>query len=131
MNARLLEVVLRPGMVLRFVFLTLMLLVTGAAAEPLTLDVRAAEAGYDIRTRLPILKITVMNREALGRFSRDNIGRKFALRIDGETVLETVIREPLLGGSFQISGPTDDEVRAIAQRLSTKGARVQLDTAPN
>ena len=104
-----------------------------AAAEPLTLDIRAATAGFDQRTREPILTIalTAVAREAFFHLTRDNIGRSMELRIDGKTVLTSVIRDSLLAGSFQVSGHTHETYRSLADRLSKEGAKVQVEIAPN
>ncbi len=39
-----------------------------------------------------------------GQITRDNVGRPFAVVLDGKVITAPVIREPILGGSGQISG---------------------------
>jgi len=39
-----------------------------------------------------------------GNVTRDNVGRPFAVVLDGKVITAPVIREPILGGSGQISG---------------------------
>jgi hypothetical protein len=102
-------------------------LISATMAEPLTLDIRRAEAGHDRQSGNPILQITVANGQALARFATDNVGRKVDLRIDGISVLTTIIREPILGGSMQISVPTDGDARDLAAQVSKGTARVQAE----
>jgi preprotein translocase subunit SecD len=108
-------------------------LLTAAAAEPLTVDVREAQAGYDQRTGQPVLTITLLGsaREAFSRLTRDNVGRQLELRIDGKAVLTSVIRDALLAGSFQVSGHDQETYRSLADQLSKEGAKVQVEIAPN
>ena len=50
-----------------------------------------------------------------------------AIRVNGETVIASVIREPLIG-TWQISGDLDpDWLRTIASRLSADDAKVELE----
>jgi len=74
-------------------------LMTAAVAEPVTLDVSSARVGQDKRSGQPILSITVTtaSKQALGKLSTDNIGRKAELRVDGKTILTSTFREPILG----------------------------------
>jgi preprotein translocase subunit SecD len=108
-------------------------LVLAAASETLTLDVRDARASHDQRTRQPVLHITLTGPagNAFARLTRDNVGRAMELRIDGKTVLTAVIREPILGGTVQISGPEADEAHSIAERLLSGVGKVQVTVAPN
>jgi preprotein translocase subunit SecD len=57
------------------------------------------------------------------------------MRIDGETMMAPVIREPIMGGSFQISGAdlTADKLRALAERLcqDERCVRVQVEIVPD
>jgi preprotein translocase subunit SecD len=105
------------------------LLVLAATSEPLTLDVRGARADLDKRTGQPVLHITLSG-DGLARFTSENVGRQIELRIDGKTVLTTVIREPILGAGVQIVGPSLDEAHAIAGRLATGAAKVQVEIVP-
>lgn len=89
--------------------------------------------GHDQRTAVPILQIVVTEIEkgALARFSQDNIGSKIEVRVGGEAVLlSTVIREPLLGGSIQISGPSEEQIRAAVERLSKPNLKIELVVVP-
>jgi len=100
-----------------------------AVAQPLVLEIQKAEAAVDSRTKEPIVTI-VLTKESARRFhelSVNNIGRVFELRIDGRVVMRPVIREPILGPRFQISGKfTAAEAKDMAERLS-KGAKIEVE----
>ena len=108
-------------------------LMATVVAEPLTLEVVEAQAGYEQRTRVPIINITVSEstRAILVQFSSNNIGRWVELRVNGKTILKTIIREPLLGRRFQISGPSTEEAQVSAAQLSATGVKVEIEAMPN
>lgn len=65
-----------------------------------------ARAGFDSRTSEPIVSFRFDNAGA-SRFAditRANVGRPFAIVLDGKVLSAPVIREPITGGSGQISG---------------------------
>ncbi len=100
-----------------------------AGAEPLVLEVARAEAGFDVRTNQPIVKIafTEASKGAFAKLTADNIARPMEMRIDGQVLTKAVIREPLLGGSFQISGNFSvEKTRDIADHLPP-GAKVEVE----
>jgi SecD/SecF fusion protein len=60
-----------------------------------------------------------------------NIGRKFALRIDGQSVSEPVIREPIFGGTGQISGHfTVQQARDTTARLLSGKSKLEMEIVP-
>ena len=92
---------------LRWSALGVLLLSVAAAAEPLTVDVRDAQAGYDPRTGQPVLAIRMGDAAAaFSRLTRDGVGRSMELRIDGKAVATSVVREPILGGTLQSAART-------------------------
>jgi preprotein translocase subunit SecD len=103
-------------------------LTAAAIADPLVLEVKDAVAGLDQRTRDPILTITLTpaSQQAFGRLTAANVGRKAEMRIDGKVVLAPIIREPILGGTLQISGRELGDVRALASRLSIGDVRLEV-----
>jgi len=107
-------------------------LIAACLAEPLTLEVISAQAGSDQRTSKPILtiRLTGVSKQALYYFSINNIARKTDLRINGRTVISSVIREPLVGGVFQISGDdlTPEKIQGLVEELSKPGIQVEIDT---
>jgi preprotein translocase subunit SecD len=69
-------------------------------------DLTDAQPGFDQRTNEPIVTFRFNSRGALAfaRVTQENVGRPFAIVLDNEVISAPVIREPILGGSGQISG---------------------------
>jgi preprotein translocase subunit SecD len=69
-------------------------------------DLVDAQPGFDQRTREPIVTFRFNNSGArrFGQVTTENVGRPFAIVLDNEVVSAPVIREPITGGSGQISG---------------------------
>ncbi len=82
-------------------------LLSTALAEPISLEVLRADIRTDERTHQPVLNIAFApsGHDALRRYTSDNLGRKMELRIDGKAIMSAVIRDSVLGGAVQISGP--------------------------
>ena len=108
-----------------FVF-GLLLLSAPALAEPLTLEVTEAEVAYDARNSQPIVtfRMSEASRKAFADFSARNVGEKIDLRIDGNSVMKTVIREPITGGVGQILATSQDSARQLTDRLKSKAPLV-------
>jgi len=69
-------------------------------------DLTDAQPGFDQRTSEPIVTFR-FNSNGARRFAQatqENVGRPFAIVLDNEVISAPVIREPILGGSGQISG---------------------------
>jgi preprotein translocase subunit SecD len=69
-------------------------------------DLTDAQPGFDQRTSEPIVTFR-FNTNGARRFAQatqENVGRPFAIILDNEVISAPVIREPILGGSGQISG---------------------------
>lgn len=69
-------------------------------------DLTDAQPGFDQRTSEPIVTFR-FNSSGARRFSQattENVGLPFAIVLDNEVVSAPVIREPITGGSGQISG---------------------------
>jgi SecD/SecF fusion protein len=69
-------------------------------------DLTDAQASFDQRTGEPIVnfKFNSIGGRKFGRATQDNVGQRFAIVLDNEVISAPVIREPILGGSGQISG---------------------------
>jgi preprotein translocase subunit SecD len=125
---------MRP--LLRRLLFTAMALVAAApaAAEPLSLTIVEARAGADAATGLPVVTLTMSaeSASAFAAFTGQNVGRRVALMVDGETVSAPVVREPILGDVVQISGSIAglDGARALAARLAAGSAHVSVDVVP-
>lgn len=65
-----------------------------------------ARSGYDDRTGQPVINFRLDNAGArqFGEITRANVGKPFAIVLDGKVLSAPVINEPIPGGSGQISG---------------------------
>jgi preprotein translocase subunit SecD len=87
-----------------------------------------AQAAFDQYTTLPIVlfRFSAAGAEKFASFTRNNIGRPFAVVIDGHVITAPIIREPILGGTGQISGNfTSASTRQLAARIRS-GACAEL-----
>ncbi|WP_311028753.1 protein translocase subunit SecDF [Mesorhizobium koreense] len=69
-------------------------------------DLVDAQSGFDQRTGEPIVSFRFDNKGAtrFGIASQQNVGKLFAIILDNKVISAPVIREPILGGTGQISG---------------------------
>lgn len=65
-----------------------------------------AQTGYDQRTSEPIVsfRFDTKGAQRFGQATQQGVGREFAIVLDEQVISAPVIREPILGGSGQISG---------------------------
>lgn len=65
-----------------------------------------AQAGFDQRTNEPIVtfRFDTKGAQRFGQVTQQNVGRLFAVVLDGAVITAPRINEPILGGSGQISG---------------------------
>jgi preprotein translocase subunit SecD len=65
-----------------------------------------AAPGFEKNTGQPIVsfRFSANGTRRFAEITRDNIGRPFAILLDNEVLSAPIIREPILGGSGQISG---------------------------
>ena len=65
-----------------------------------------AQPGFDQRTNEPVVtfRFDTAGARRFGRATQQNVGRPFAIVLDNKVISAPVIREPILGGSGQISG---------------------------
>jgi protein-export membrane protein SecD len=65
-----------------------------------------AQPGFDSRTGEPIVtfRFDSAGAKRFGRVTQDNVGLPFAIVLDSKVISAPVIREPILGGTGQISG---------------------------
>src|SRR5712671_6369586 len=99
-----------------------------AAAEPLLFDVAQAELVYDQRTGEPMVsfRFTPDSARRFAQFTSQNVGHAAEMRVDGKAYSRPVIREPIIGGSGQISGHlSEQEGRDLAARLSA-GTKLEI-----
>jgi len=69
-------------------------------------DLTDAQPGFDQRTSEPIVTFRFNNNGArrFAQVTQENVHKPFAIVLDNEVISAPVIREPILGGSGQISG---------------------------
>jgi preprotein translocase subunit SecD len=79
-----------------------------------------AQPGVSVHTQWPIITFR-FNAEGTGkfaRFTRESIGRPFAIVVDGRVISTPIIQEPILAGEGEISGNfTADEAARLAARM--------------
>ncbi len=69
-------------------------------------DLVDSQPGFDPQTREPVVTFRFNNSGArrFGTVTVENVGRPFAIVLDNEVISAPVIRQPITGGSGQISG---------------------------
>ena len=108
----------------------LMALAGAAVAEPLTVELTIVAPGLDQPTKLPLIsfKMTPESARLFAELTTKNVGRKMEVRIDGKTVMTPVIREPILGGSGQVTSDwTLKQTKEIADRLSSGKSKIEFE----
>jgi len=104
-----------------------------ATAEPLLIEIVRAEVGFDQRIGQPIISFTMAeaSRRLFAEFTRQNVGRAMEVRVDGRVIMTPVIREPIVGGTGQLLGGfSTAEANALAERLSTGNAKIEVEIVP-
>jgi protein-export membrane protein SecD len=90
---------------------------TSSAATVDGADLQDATAGFSQQTNEPIVNFRFNQKGALrfGKLTADNVGKPFAIVLDGEVISAPRINEAILGGSGQISGNfTTEEANSLA-----------------
>jgi len=69
-------------------------------------DLADAQPGFDSRTNEPVInfRFNQVGARKFANFTKNNVGKPFAIVLDDKVLSAPVIREPILGGSGQISG---------------------------
>ena len=83
-------------------------------------DLVDAQAAFDQRTNEPVIAFRFNNAgaRAFARYTAEHVGRPFAIVLDDVVVSSPVIREPILGGSGQVSGNfTVEAAKQLAVQL--------------
>jgi protein-export membrane protein SecD len=92
-------------------------------------DLDSADPGFDSRTNEPIISFRFKTNGAriFGRVTQENVGRRFAIVLDGKAISAPVIRDQILGGTGQISGNfTVEEVNRTATLLKSGSLPAKL-----
>jgi protein-export membrane protein SecD len=69
-------------------------------------DLVSAQAGFDGQNGQPVInfRFNSIGSHKFGEATQQNVGKRFAIVLDNKVLSAPVIREPILGGSGQISG---------------------------
>src|SRR5690606_28263067 len=109
---------------------------TGAAFEVLSRQVMIsgeqlidARQSYDPQSNLPVVTIRFDSggSSTFARVTQQNVGKRFAMVLDGKVLSAPSINEPILGGSAQISGNfTVASANALAISLRSGALPVKM-----
>lgn len=69
-------------------------------------DLTDAQPSFDLRTNEPVVtfRFSTAGTRKFAQATAENVGRPLAIVVDGEVLSAPIIREPITGGSGQISG---------------------------
>ncbi len=83
-----------------------------------------AKAGFDQRTSEPIVSFSFDSTGArqFAEITQANVGKPFAIVLDGKVLTAPVIREPIIGGQGQISGNFNPQEATVLSALLRSGA---------
>ncbi|MCA1491190.1 protein translocase subunit SecD [Sinorhizobium alkalisoli] len=83
-----------------------------------------AKVGFDQRTNQPVVDFSFdsLGARQFAEITRENVGRPFAVVLDGKVLTAPVINEPILGGRGQISGNFTAEEATVLSALLRSGA---------
>jgi len=83
-----------------------------------------ARAGFDSQTGEPVVtfRFDSLGARQFGDITRKNVGRPFAIVLDDKVLSAPVIREPIVGGTGQISGNFTVEDTVMLSALLRSGA---------
>jgi len=91
-------------------------------------DLTDAQPGFDQRTSEPIVsfRFNTSGARKFAQTTQENVGKPFAIVLDNEVISAPVIREPILGGSGQISGSfTSRSARSVPVSARTRSPRAK------
>jgi preprotein translocase subunit SecD len=92
-------------------------------------DLADAQPGFDSRTGEPVInfRFNQIGARKFAEFTKDHVGRPFAIVLDDKVLSAPVIREPILGGSGQISGNfTVESTNRLAVQLRSGSLPTKL-----
>ena len=83
-------------------------------------DIVDAQASFDVRTNDAVVsfRFSAEGARRFGQVTQENVGKPFAIVLDNEVLSAPIIREPIMGGTGQISGAfTVQEANDMAIQL--------------
>ncbi len=94
-------------------------------------DLADAQPGNDSRNNEPVVNFRFNQKGArlFGKVTQENVGKPFAMVLDKKVISAPVIREPILGGSGQISGsftPQDANNLSVLLRSGALPAKLTV-----
>ena len=92
-------------------------------------NLTGASAGIDSRTNEDVVNIQfdTQGGQKFAKLSTENVGKNFAIILDGEVISAPVFNEPILGGAAQISGSfTSESANNLAISLRSGALPVPL-----
>ena len=91
-------------------------------------DIASAAASFDQNNRPGVdFNFTTRGTREFARVTQENVGRPFAIVLNGEVLSAPVIQTPIVGGSGQITGNfTVDEAKRLALLLRAGMLPVKL-----
>src|SRR6186713_1425415 len=92
-------------------------------------DLTDAQPGFDQRTSEPVVnfRFNTSGARKFAQVTQENVGKPFAIILDNKVLSAPVIREPILGGSGQISGSfTVDTANTLAVQLRSGALPTKL-----
>jgi SecD/SecF fusion protein len=112
-------------------FFTLAIPILGVSAEPQRFKVVSASLGFEARTNQPVVSFRFAPESArdFARFTEANVGRKIDVRVDGKTLSQPIVREPVTGGAGQVPVASPEDGRTLAARLSDGSAVLEMEVS--
>jgi preprotein translocase subunit SecD len=113
-----------------FLVLALFVSALSVSAQPIQLEVAGASLAFDPRTNEPVVtfRMTPASAKVFADLTKKNVGRAVAFIVDGRVIMKPVIREPIIGGSGQLSANlTIAEAKALAERLASGKGRLEVE----
>ena len=77
------------------------------------------------------MNIRLADSQSFAAFSAAHVGQIIDMRIDGTSVLKSVIREPIVGGNLQVTVDNIETARRLAGSLSGGTAKLEVEAVSN
>ncbi len=95
----------------------------------LQIEVKVANTRFEQQTGKSVIfvKVSEESKRQIAELTQKNLGRPTEFRVDGKVVMKPIIREPILGGTFELTGSFSiEEAKDIAKRLSS-GTKIEVE----
>jgi hypothetical protein len=101
-----------------------------AGAEPLAIEVAAANASFSERGGEPVvnIRLTSASKSLFADFTTRHQGEWVEVRVDGHVIMKPRVREPILGGTLEFNGGlTAAQAKDMASRLSSGAGKLEVE----